>query len=521
MSGFIRLCLCAFLGLGLAAAQERPPEEELFGKPAEPEQPEQQPKPQKPEQQRPEQAAPPAAPAERPAGPERAEPTEPEPGAERRLREVLTRTRDTLDLGGQLYLRSFIFSQKGTPPSAWEFTAPSLLDLYVDARPSDRVRAFVLARTQYDPTAAEPTTVTALPAVPGVVDPNAIPGARAREVYQVALDQLWISFDVERRVFITAGKQHVKWGVGHFWNPTDYLHATPRDPLAPFDARTGTSMLRVQVPWEARGWNFMAAVITEPLVPPPDASTPRAGQLGALGGALRGQLVLGAAELGVGGVVQKGRPSRFGLDLSGPIGEVDAYGELALRSDPELPLWQEVPGVDPSQPITARFARRGGTPANPAATLGGSWTHKYGERDKDTFTVGVEAFWNKNGYDSPRIYPWLLLQDDFVPFYVGRWYAGAYLLLPQPGSWNRTTFTTSVLANLSDGSLLARLDVSQIVLTYLRLEAFIAGHFGTEGGEFRLGLDIPPQNLGGGVTSPQIHVGAPLVDVGVALRVAL
>jgi len=59
------------------------------------------------------------------------------------------------------------------------------------------------------------------------------------------------------------------------------------------------------------------------------------------------------------------------------------------------------------------------------------------------------------------------------------------------------------------------------VLTYLRLEAFIAGHFGTEGGEFRLGLDIPPQNLGGGVTSPQIHVGAPLVDVGVALRVAL
>jgi hypothetical protein len=180
-----------------------------------------------------------------------------------------------------------------------------------------------------------------------------------------------------------------------------------------------------------------------------------------------------------------------------------------------------VPGVDPSQPITDRFARRGGTPANPAATLGGSWTHKYGERDKDTFTVGVEAFWNKNGYDSPRIYPWLLLQDDFVPFYVGRWYAGAYLLLPQPGSWNRTTFTTSVLANLSDGSLLARLDVSQIVLTYLRLEAFVAGHFGTEGGEFRLGLDIPPQNLGGGVTSPQIHVGAPLVDVGVALRVAL
>ena len=130
-------------------------------------------------------------------------------------------------------------------------------------------------------------------------------------------------------------------------------------------------------------------------------------------------------------------------------------------------------------------------------------------------------FWNRNGYDSPRIYPWLLLQNDFVPFYVGRWYAGAYLYLPSPGSWDRTSFTTSVLANLSDGSLIARLDVSQVVLTYLRFEAFVAGHAGTEGGEFRFGLDIPPQNLGGGATTPQIHVGAPLFDVGVALRVAL
>jgi hypothetical protein len=496
---------------GRAAAQDRPPEEELFGAPA----------------QREEPAPPPSGPRtttdrEPSPAPERAgrtEPTEPEPGAEGRLRETLSRTRDTLDLGGQLYLRAFAFSRKGDAPSTWELTAPSLLDLYLDARPSDRVRAFVLARTQYDPTAAEPTPVTALPVLPAAVDPSAIPGARARKVTEVALDQLWLSFDAGRRAFFTAGKQHVKWGVGRFWNPTDFLHAVRRDPLAPFDVRTGTTMLRLQIPWEARGWSFQTAVIAEPLVPAQDASSPRAGQLGALGGAARAELVLGSAELGVGGVVQKGRPSRLGVDLSGPVGELDAYGELALRSGPELRLWREVPGVDPSLPITARFAARGGSPANPAATVGASWTRKYG--DQDTVTVGAEGFWNRNGYDSARIYPWLLVQNDFTPFYVGRWYAGAYVFLPAPGSWDRTTFTASALANLSDGSLLARLDVAQVVLTYLRFEAFVAGHAGSEGGELRLGLDIGPQDLGGGVTTPRIRVGAPLVDVGVALRVAL
>ena len=72
------------------------------------------------------------------------------------------------------------------------------------------------------------------------------------------LDQLWINFDVAHRAFVTVGRQHVKWGVGKFWNPTDYLHPVRRDPLATFDARTGTTMLKLHVPWEKRGWNFYA-----------------------------------------------------------------------------------------------------------------------------------------------------------------------------------------------------------------------------------------------------------------------
>ncbi len=77
------------------------------------------------------------------------------------------------------------------------------------------------------------------------------------------LDQLWVNFDVDHRAFVTVGRQHVKWGVGKFWNPTDYLHPVKRDPLATFDTRTGTTLVKLHVPWEKRGWNLYAVGLLE------------------------------------------------------------------------------------------------------------------------------------------------------------------------------------------------------------------------------------------------------------------
>ena len=34
------------------------------------------------------------------------------------------------------------------PPSGWLLTSPNLVDVYLDTRPNDRVRAFVLGRAQ-------------------------------------------------------------------------------------------------------------------------------------------------------------------------------------------------------------------------------------------------------------------------------------------------------------------------------------------------------------------------------------
>ena len=430
---------------------------------------------------------------------------------------------DPLQVGGQVYLRLTTTWQEDVKPRDWNLASPNLADLYLDARPNDRVRAFVLGRMSYDPTlgTAPSGLQGALAAVPGV---SATPRSNPRGV----LDQLWVNFDLGRRVFVTAGKQHVKWGVGRFWNPTDYLHPVKRDPLAVFDARTGTTLLKLHAPWESRGWNLYGVAMLEDVAGEPTTT----GRLGRVAAGGRAEVVLGTAELGLDALAQDGHKPRFGVDLSAGVWELDLYAEAALRFGVDVPRWRE---VDPAaSSVLGRYRRDDPQGFTPQVVLGGSWTRNYS--DEDAFTLGAEYFFDDSGYDDARLYPVLLAvpvagqllgdpalsaQQPFTPFHLGRHYAGVFALLPKPGPWNDTTFTLSVLGNLSDRSFVARLDHSVLALTYLRVETYLAGHLGHEGGELRLGFDVPPQPIGGGLSTPRFALPAPVLEAGVALRVSL
>jgi hypothetical protein len=463
-----RAALAALLALAAApaaAAEERPREEDLFAAPP-----------------KPAATVPPLQPGERPGEDAIMAAPLPQPS----LRE------DPLRIGGLLYPRLNVYWLQGVPPSQWILDAPSLVDAYLDVRPNDRLRGFVQGRLLYDVSVNEQSVnIYGLPTT-------------AASVY---LDQLWIRFDIARTVFVTAGKQHVKWGTGHFWNPTDYLHLRPLNPLAVFDARVGTTMLKLHVPWEQKGWNFYAMGLLEG----PDAVN----QLGQVGGAARIEAVFGTLEVGVDGVVQMGSQPRLGVDFSAGIGDFDVYGEAALRWGREVTQWRVVQTPDLAQGQAGTYQAYDPGFA-PQAVLGVSRTWKYS--DEDTFTLGLEGYYNSVGYTDPVIYPWLIFQQDFLPFYQGRWYAGLYLLLPKPGSWNTTNFVFSTIASICDRTFVSRIDFSIVLLTYLRLESYVAVHYGVRGGEFRFALEAPA--LPPYTTAP-LSVPPPLVDLGLALRLSL
>ncbi len=498
-----------------APAQERPREEELFGAPPGP-----------PAAARPGETAP------RPAGdrPGEAEVLSGKgaDAAEARLAGRLGESENPLQIGGQLYLRAIGSAAQGDPPSRWSFSSPNLLDLFLDARPSDRVRAYGLARTLYDPTQAQGASslLTGAQAAQTV----GVGSLQATAVTRVVLDQLWLSFDLERRAFVTAGKQHVKWGTGRLWNPTDYLHTQRRDPLAVFDDRGGTAMARVHVPIGEQRAALTAAAVLEPLAPrvtpllfePKDPAPSPSSEMGAVGGAARAEMVLGTWELGADAVAQRGMEPRFGLDVSGGLWELDLRGEVAFRSGSDLPKLR--PGVEgvvvvgPGGPVKFPIPWQRYQPEGTWIQAVGSadWTTKYS--DEDTLTVGAEYFYNQAGYDDVAAYPYLIGWNAFRPFYLGRHYAALFLLLPKPGSWNDTTVTLTGIANLSDRTGVVRLDWSTTFLTWLRVEAFAQGHLGRRGGEFRLAVNLAPIP---GILPAGLAISPPTVDVGLALRVAL
>jgi hypothetical protein len=435
---------------------------------------------------------------------------------------------DPLKIGGQIYLRLQVYSQEDTQPADWTAASPNIADVFLDVRPNDRVRGFGLVRTVYNAIAVDRSKGLP-PDIAGGLGLVSTPTTAS------ALDQLWVNFDVARRVFVTAGRQHVKWGVGRFFNPTDFLHRSPRDPLDPFDVRVGTAMVKAHVPWEALGWNAYAVALLED---PRYGGGERTGTVGGIPVGGRLEAVLGTVELGVEALAGHGAPPRYGLDVSAGVWDLDLYGEVAIggaRSrwrvrDPNAPVVAE--------PALGRYELRDVKGASPRVTLGGSISEKYS--DEDAVTFGAEWFWQESGYADRDAYGFLALgapaltapatdpnvsvlrqePSAFTSFQLGKQYAAAFVSLPSPGSWNDTTFTLSAIGNLSDRSVIVRLDHSVLALTYLRVETFAAAHLGQKGGEFRLDLALPDFGPifvvpGGFVTQ------RPLVDVGIALRVSL
>ncbi len=328
-------------------------------------------------------------------GTDEAEPTETEVGTESRLLDRLGETQDTLAVGGQLYLR-YTASRSGIEGEGLDETdddtaAPALLDVYLDARPNDRLRSYSRVRLSHQ---------------------------AIRDRTDWALDQLWLKFDLGRTVFATVGRQHIKWGVGRIWNPTDFLMDV-RDPLAVFDERVGRNFLKLHLPIESLGWNLYGV---GEVVPDDDGAHKP-------GGALRAELLLGTAEIALAGYKREDGPWRAGADLSAGLGPIDIRGEIATDGD-------------------SRDLRMVGGVEVP-----------FNYSDEDSATVGVEYLRNER----PEV---------FSPLYRGQNAVGGYLVLMAPGSWNDTTVIANYIRNLTEGDWTARLDWQVRVLTYLRVNVY-------------------------------------------------
>lgn len=403
---------------------------------------------------------------------------------------------DPLTLGGRMYLRLDynVFDEGG--PEEQPLSSPNLVDLFLDVRPNDRLRAFVQGRLRYTPTLSDcdPTAEDC-----GLSTFAAFGNQRRTDV---ALDQLWVNFDVGRTVFVTAGRQRIKWGTGRFWNPTDFLNQQTLDPLAIFDERPGSDLVKAHLPIESLGWNLYAVANLDGATSPEE-----------VGGAARAEVLLGTTELALSAGARKDTPLRLGADVSTAIWLFDVRVEGAVSHDVKAAFYEGDFDLG-----SGTFPTQVDRSDDWIAQVVAGTEVEIGYSDTDSFFLGAEYFFNDAGYENADLYPWLLANGAFNFFYVGRHYAAAYALLPSPGDWNDWTFTVSGLSNLSDRSVLARGDIRVQALTYLSVNTYASVHTG-ERGEFRLGFDLPAVPLPG--LEEGISVPTQVVDVGVGLTLRL
>lgn len=400
---------------------------------------------------------------------------------------------DVLDIGAFMYLRADFAHFEDQRLYRSQFASSNLLDVYLDGRPSDRLRAFIQSRLYYVPTnkgrAAGIDTFFQEP-----------------KELEALLDQLWLKLDIERTVFVTLGRQRIKWGSGRTWNPTDFLNDV-RNPLDVFDARIGQDLIKLHLPIESLGWNFYALGTFS------GVDTPEK-----IGGAIRGEFVLGPTEISLSGAVRKDRPIRFGADISAAIGPFDIHSELGLQTRNTSRFFT---GNSSDLLSIMQVSRRD--------DLILQWVNgvelaiRYG--DQDSVYLGGEYFFNDAGYEDADLYPVLLGFGAYTPFYLGKHYASLSVVLPSPGDWNDTTFSMVGIANLSDQTGVLRLDYSTLLLSYLRFNAYGQVHGGELGGEFRFGREIPPIGISIPGVPDELLNGfrllAPVFAVGVGLSVEI
>ncbi|MFI5362746.1 MAG: hypothetical protein ACHQ49_12305 [Elusimicrobiota bacterium] len=425
---------------------------------------------------------------------------------------------DALQIGGTFYQRWIASKPEGQKLGNSPESMPLQFDAYMDARPNDRVRGYVQERILYDPTLDQYGNSTKGSGLGNQQfssnsgAPSSLPtGATAQATSNpmAVLDQAWLKFDLGHDVFVTAGKQHVKWGVSRFWNPTDFLSTMKRDPLLPYDLRLGNTMVRLAMPLEKFGANFYAITLIDNPQP--------ASAVGQLGEAARVEKLFGNTEVGLEALGRGGAPPTFGGDVSSPLGPFDVYAEAALFGGSPVPVYQLNGTPTTGESISSLYSMS--NPRGAFVQTSGGIRYEFPWMENRQATAGAEYFYNQEGYNNGKIYPVLIFTGAYQPFYTGRHYGAVYVTAEGPDQFKHTSYTFSTIGNLSDGSFITRVDFSWRFLTYLTFEAYGDEHYGTKGGEFNFELHTPAL-INGTAAIPPISVPTTLYDVGLGLRLS-
>jgi hypothetical protein len=336
---------------------------------------------------------------------------------------------ETTQIGGTLSTEGDYYFQSGIALGDNITSNPNILFLYLDSKLEDDARVFARIRTFYDPTGVTGGT----PNISTLSNPYGF-GNGSSDNISISLQELRISANIDQRAFFTIGRQKVKYGAAHFFNPTDFLNPQPFNFFLPTDERTGVDMIKAHLPSGIS--NFYAAGIF---------GNPTTGSQS--GGYFREELAyddvagdfLGGGEMSFSGYLPKNQPGKAGFDISQAVGDIDFYFEGAAGQGSDS-SWKD------------------------AVSAGLDYGIKYGDRDNNTADFLLE--YSQAG--------------NLAEFGVFAIQLGA------PWGWNDITFLETNLFDFNGQSGLSRLDTVCQFTERISGRIYVSAPWGDQAGAFYL-----------------------------------
>jgi hypothetical protein len=373
--------------------------------------------------------------------------------------------------------------------------------LFFDARPDTDFRVFGKFKTSYPFDAASSTsgTVAGYSSFGATTTTSTVPNIKIFELFS--------DFTYKDLVNFRFGKHTIKWGVGYFFSPADVLNLGTIDPQNPTNQLEGPISLRTQVPFGSTTNAYLYLILPKPAADGSLNTDPAAVAV-----APKFETLIGNAEIGVGGFLQKDRVPRAMTTVTTPVSIFDAFAEgtvargsdrtyvkraSAATSSAQQSAWSASDGLVTYRDTTSPYY---------SGTVGLSYSHDF---DHATMTAYGQYYYNGEGYSNFRLY------DDAIrytmtaygynnttagksnpldlptigsTYYWGHHYAAGALGLSK--IWN-TDFGANLFAimNLSDGSAVVNPSISYKFFDHCTASLGAQFMLGPDGSEYTANLD--------------------------------
>jgi len=361
------------------------------------------------------------------------------------FKDLLADKDSQFDIGGKFY---HSFNATGTDSQKARNVAlgsEGVADIYFDARLDDGIRFFMKQKIREDFSASEDDT--------NVVS---FSGPEA----STSIDQMWLKFTYQNKLYMTLGKQPNAWGSGFVWAPTDFINSQNASPFALSDQRLGVSLIKVEYPLDKKGINLSGVIQTTEVSEVQDLRT-----------LFRVEKLGKQSEYALSLATQSHGQLNVGIDLSMGLSIFDVFLNVAATKHDESIYYEAPPGVnDLTSEDYLQLLQSGidggetPVPANAQLTvvdrsdeiigeLSTGFIYMKGFNDNSQLIINGEFFYNEKGYDNSDILTLFLLQNPsaFDPLYFSKRYMA--LGLTRAGLGNASqSYGVQYIRNLSDDS---------------------------------------------------------------------